>query len=89
VNGRFPNPANAKTLKRHDFPPAGASLPKSAPHQRGQRFPEIKPVSFKLLVYFGRRAIAGPRPTVFGPRNLTNILVRYARRDRKSKTPVL
>jgi hypothetical protein len=27
--------------------------------KRGQRFREIKPVRFKLLVYFGRPAIAG------------------------------
>jgi hypothetical protein len=29
VNGRLPVPANAKTLNRHNFPAAGASLAKA------------------------------------------------------------
>jgi hypothetical protein len=58
VNGRFPVPANAETLKRRNFPAAGTG-PQKHPVRRGQRFREIKPVRFKLLVYFGRPAIAG------------------------------
>jgi len=58
VNRRFPVPANAETLKRRNFPAAGTG-PQKHPVKRGQRLREIKPVRFKLLVYFGRPAIAG------------------------------
>jgi hypothetical protein len=39
--------------------PRSRYRPQKRPVKRGQRFREIKPVRFKLLVYFGRPAIAG------------------------------
>jgi hypothetical protein len=61
VNGRFPVPANAETLKRRNFPAAGTG-PQKHPVKRGQRFREIKPVRFKLLVYFGRPTLPARCP---------------------------
>jgi hypothetical protein len=58
VNGRFPIPANAKTLNRRNFPATGRPS-EVALVQLGQRFRKIKPIRFKLLVYFGRPAVAG------------------------------
>src|SRR5580693_6925551 len=57
-------PGECQNIESAQFPPASTNVQEDADPQRGQRFREIKPVPFKLLVYFGRpitRAVTGNR----------------------------
>jgi hypothetical protein len=54
----LPRSGECRNTETAQFP-RSRHRPQKHPVKRGQRFREIKPVRFKLLVYFGRPAIAG------------------------------